>query len=54
MSSDGNPYNRFWAFYLDSEFRQVLSENGFDILEFIYRPMSERSKWLIYIVKVVK
>lgn len=54
VSTDGNPYNRFWAFYSDDEFRGRLAESGLDVLEFMYKPMSERTKWLIYLVKVVK
>jgi len=50
-SSDGNVYQQFWAFYTDEEFRKVLERNGFSVEEFIYKPMSERTKWLIYFVK---
>ncbi|MCA9390165.1 class I SAM-dependent methyltransferase [candidate division WWE3 bacterium] len=50
-SSDGNEYERFWAFYSDDEFRELLGQVHFSVVQFIYKPMSERTRWLIYFVE---
>lgn len=45
---------RFFAYYSDEEFKTKLSENGFEIAESHIRPMSEKTVWLVYLVKVRK
>lgn len=43
---------RFFVYWTNYGFSKKLGDNGFQIIEQGYRPMSERSKWLTYIVKV--
>lgn len=45
---------RFWAFYDNQEFADVLNKNNYEIISFRKRPMSKRTTWLIYFVKVKK
>lgn len=45
---------RLFSYWQDEDFRKVLVENGFKVLLAGYRPMSERSKWLTYHVRVVR
>lgn len=47
-----NNANFFFAYWQNDEFKAVLAENGFDVLKEGYIPMSERTKWLTYIVKI--
>ena len=53
-SSDGKLYKRFWALYSDKEFRNILERNKMKVRYFIYKPISKRTKWLIYFVEVFK
>lgn len=43
---------RFFVYWNNEDFSKKLRDNGFEIVEQGYRPMSERTKWLTYIVKV--
>jgi ubiquinone/menaquinone biosynthesis C-methylase UbiE len=48
---------RFFAFYHDDEFQDVLKKNSFEILEhsrstFDYKPPKNLTVWLVYFVKV--
>ncbi|MBA3757961.1 class I SAM-dependent methyltransferase [Candidatus Saccharibacteria bacterium] len=43
---------RFFAYWQNEEFKKILSKNKYEILKEGYRPMSERSKWLTYHVRV--
>lgn len=43
---------RFFVYWTDKDFSKRLEANGFNIVERGYRPMSERTKWLTYIVKI--
>jgi len=44
---------RFFAYYSDDEFKKKLREN-FEVVERKIRPMSEKTIWLVYIVRVKK
>ena len=44
---------RFFAYWRNDEFKQVLKANGFEVVAENYRPMSERTKWLVYYVRVI-
>lgn len=49
-SSQGD--ERFFVYWTNDDFSKKLVDNGFEIVERGYRPMSERTKWLTYIVQV--
>lgn len=50
---DGTEMKRFFAFYNPQEFAEILQQNGFEIVSQKIRPMSAKTTWLIYFVKVV-
>lgn len=41
----------YFVFWQNEEFKKVLKKNGFEVIHENYMPMSERTKWLCYIVK---
>lgn len=45
---------RLFAYYSQSEFKKILEDNGYQIIESHVKPISERTTWLIYFVKVIK
>lgn len=45
---------RLFVYYQADEFEQILKQNGFEVIWYNYRPLSKRSKFMSYIVKVVK
>lgn len=53
-SSDGEKYKRLWSLYLMKEFGDILERNGYEIICSKIKPLSARTVWLIYFVKVVK
>lgn len=42
----------FFTFWENNEFKKKLSENGYEVIAEGYRPVSKRSKWLTYHVRV--
>jgi len=47
-------FSRLFSFYSQSEFEEVLKRNGYEVEEFQYRPISEKTKWLVFLVRVLK
>jgi len=47
-------HSRLFSFYSRQEFEEVLKRNGYETIEFKYKPMSEATKWLIFFVRVLK
>lgn len=45
---------RLFAYWQDEEFREALKRNNFEVVDTGFKPMSERTKWLIYFVRVKK
>lgn len=45
---------RLFAFYSQGEFKKILENNGYQVIESRIKPISERTTWLIYFVKVIK
>jgi SAM-dependent methyltransferase len=45
---------RFFVYYSEEEFRQVLQRNNFEVVETTTRPMSEKTTWLCFFVRVYK
>jgi SAM-dependent methyltransferase len=50
MEDEGG--RRYFTYWSDKDFSERLARNGFEVLKRGYRPMSERTKWLTYIVSV--
>lgn len=48
----GQGSKRYFVYWSDADFTQKLDQNGFEVLERGYRPLSPRSKWLTYFVKI--
>lgn len=44
---------RLFAYYQKGEFADVLGRNGFEIIEFSEKPVSERTTWLVFLVRRV-
>lgn len=44
---------RLFVYWTNNDFSKRLADNGFEIVEQGYRPMSERTKWLTYIVRSI-
>jgi ubiquinone/menaquinone biosynthesis C-methylase UbiE len=42
---------RMFVYWSKGDFENVLNKNGFKVLDYTYRPISEKTKWHIYIVK---
>ena len=45
---------RLFVFYSQDEFKNILIKNGFEILDSGIEPVSEKTTWLTYFVKVKK
>lgn len=45
---------RLFSYYTRQEFSQILKSNGFEVLEFDRKPVTEKTIWLIYFVRVLK
>lgn len=50
----GQKYKRFFAYYLPREFNKILEDNNFEVLKSEIRPVTQKTTWLVYIVKVIK
>jgi 2-polyprenyl-3-methyl-5-hydroxy-6-metoxy-1,4-benzoquinol methylase len=42
---------RLFAYWQDEKFRKALIRNGFEVVEYQYKPESERTRWHRYIVR---
>ena len=45
---------RLFAYYSQDEFRKILEDNSYQVIESHIKPISERTTWLIYFVKASK
>lgn len=43
---------RFFAYYSEKEFRQILQRNSFDVVQTTVHPMNEKTTWLCFFVRV--
>jgi len=43
---------RFFAYYNKEEFEAILAKNGFEVSEFKLRPMSAKTIWLCFFVRI--
>jgi SAM-dependent methyltransferase len=55
METDGHMQGskRYFVYWQPEDFRVVLQTNGFEVIEASVRPLSERTRFLTYIVKVI-
>ena len=44
---------RLFAYWRRDDFTQVLERNGFQVVDYTYRPINERTRWHVFIVKKV-
>ncbi len=51
IKKEGDLERNFYM-YQDDEFREVLARNSIEVMNFRYMPMNERTKWLIYVVRI--
>jgi SAM-dependent methyltransferase len=51
--TDEDGGQRFFSYWQNKEFKDVLTENGFEVLHEKTKPISERTKWLTYLVKTI-
>lgn len=49
---DDKEDERFFAYWKREEFQEVLEKSGFELLKFLERPVSEKTIWLSFFVKV--
>ena len=47
-------HRRLFAYYSQNEFKKILEDNSYQVIETHTKPISERTTWLIYFVKVIK
>lgn len=45
---------RWFSYYSKQEFNNILKSNGYKVIHFNLHPMSKKTIWLVYIVKVIK
>lgn len=51
---DDDTGKRYFVYWQNDAFKAVLAKHGFHVIQEGYRPVSERTKWLTYIVRVEK
>lgn len=50
---NGEIHKRFFSYWSRDEFSQTLTKNGFGIIDYIYRPDSEKTRWHCFFVKAI-
>lgn len=45
---------RFFAYYSEEEFKKVLQRNDFEVIQTTAHPMSEKTTWLCFFMRVLK
>lgn len=48
----GEKLNRFFCRWSKDEFTEVLAQNGYSVVDYMYRPMSDKTKWHSFFVEV--
>lgn len=51
---EGRLIKRFFAYYLEEEFLQVLARNRFSLLQSVTRQISPKTTWLTFFVQTLK
>lgn len=47
---DGQKIERFFSYWPKDDFTNILSDTGYEVVNYDYRPMSEKTKWHTFIV----
>lgn len=47
----GAVFNRYFSYWSKTEFANLLKESGFDIIDYHYQPVSEKTRWHCFFVK---
>ncbi len=48
---DGSRHKRYFAYYFKNEFTDVLKRNGYEVLDYNFRPETKRLRWHCFFVK---
>lgn len=48
---DGKQLERFFSYWQKEEFARVLQENGYTVADYLYHPMSEKTRWHCFFVQ---
>lgn len=48
---DGSQHDRFFSYWLKKDFEIALGHNGYSVLDYQYRPDSEKTKWHCFFVR---
>ncbi len=51
--SEGSKSQRLQVHYTKEEFDEALNKAGFKIIKYVFRPLSERSRWMCYFVRKI-
>lgn len=54
LEVDSSRDGRFFSYYAEKEFREILLKNGFEVMRMKVHPMSEKTTWLCFFVRVSK
>jgi hypothetical protein len=46
----GETLKRLFTYWGKVEFEEVISNNGFSVVDYIFRPMSEKTRWHCFFV----
>ena len=47
-------FSRLFSFYSRDEFTEVLKRDRYEVEELQDRPLSEKTRWLVFLVRVLK
>lgn len=50
---NGGVHKRFFSYWSREDFTRVLEANSYGVVDYIYRPMSEKTKWHSFFVKTL-
>ncbi len=51
--ADSDVHGRLFVYYSREAFTEILKQNNFEIIDFIYHPMSEKTTWLCFFVRKI-
>jgi len=51
VDEDDEQDKRFFAYWQKEEFKETLKNSGFEVLDFLERPVSAKTTWLVFFVK---
>lgn len=51
--TNGEIHKRFFSYWSKDEFSQTLTQNNFEVLDYLYRPDSKATRWHCFFVKAI-